>query len=310
MGSICGHLEEDKNKKENTFNEHPSSLNKNQIKIIYEQMNKSVCKIIVDFKGTGFLCMIPYPNIFNLLPVLISCNHVLTNDVVVPGNKLKLLFEGEEKIIEIDEERKVYKSPKKEFDVTIIELRKTDGFDFRNFLEVDESIYNNDNLNDFYKNKTVYVIHYPKFQEIKYSVDIIKSIDDSDINHFCTTFGGSSGSPILNLNNFKVIWIHKGNLDKSFNMGTVIKYPIEGFIKLYPPKIKKNEILLTLLIGKNDIKKEIYFLDNGPFEQAQNTEEKHNNLKSLMKIILRYISIILKQNIVNILSQKRKDSMK
>jgi len=104
MGSFCYEylIKNDEIIREKNFNNHPSSLNKNQIKRIFEQMNNSICKII-DYKGTGFLCLIPYPNNFNLLPVLISCNHVLKNNVVEPGNKIKLLFEGEEKLIEIDE---------------------------------------------------------------------------------------------------------------------------------------------------------------------------------------------------------------
>ena len=84
-------------KREKYLNNHPRSLSKIQIKRIYEQMNKSICKI-VDYKGTGFLCRIPYPNNLNLLPVLITCNHVLENKYIKPGKEIKLVFEEEEKI--------------------------------------------------------------------------------------------------------------------------------------------------------------------------------------------------------------------
>ena len=277
MGT-CG----DEIKREKHINKHPCSLTKVQIKRIYEQMNKSICKID-SYNGTGFICRIPYPNKLNLLPVLITCNHVLKNEDVKPGTKIKLLFEEKEIILEIDDDRKIYKSKKGEYDSTIIEIKKKDGFDFKNFLEVDESIYN-DNLNEMFKNKTVYIIHYPKIEEIKYSVDVINIIDRHIIRHFCSTDHGSSGSPILNLDTFKVIGIHSGNFNNNnnnYNIATIIKYPIEGLIKEYPPKIEKNEILLKLIIGEEDINKEIYFLDNGSFMNKENEGDIHNNLKEL-----------------------------
>ena len=275
MGIICS----DDIIREKHFNRHPSSLSKIQIKRIYEQMNKSICKI-VNSKGTGFICRIPYPNNLNLLPVLITCNHVLKNEDVKIGARIKLLFEEEEKILEIDDERKIYKSIEGEYDTTIIEIKKTDGFDFKNFLEVDESIYN-DNLNEMFKNKTIYIIHYPKLGEINYSVDIINFIDKNMISHFCSTDHGSSGSPIFNLDTFKVIGIHSGYIKTNTNIGTLIKYPIEGLIKEYPPKTEKNEILLKVLIREIDINKEIYFLDNGSFKKEEDAGEAHNNLKEL-----------------------------
>ena len=267
-------------KREKYLDKHPRSLSKMQIKRIYEQMNKSICKI-VDHKGSGFICRIPYPNNLNLLPVLITCNHVLKNEDVKPGSEIKLVFEEEEKILKIDDERKIYKSLKDEYDITIIEIKKTDGFDFKNFLEVDENIFN-DNLDKLFKNKTIYVIHYPKVDEIKYTVDVIHLIDDFKIRHFCETDYGSSGSPILSLDTFKVIGIHSGHAaTKSYNVGTIIKYPIDGLIKENPPKIEKNEILLKLIIRKDDINKDIYFLDNGSFEHDEDEGKIHNNLEEL-----------------------------
>ena len=267
-------------KREKYLDKHPRSLSKMQIKRIYEQMNKSICKI-VDHKGSGFICRIPYPNNLNLLPVLITCNHVLKNEDVKPGSEIKLVFEEEEKILKIDDERKIYKSLKDEYDTTIIEIKKTDGFDFKNFLEVDENIFN-DNLDKLFKNKTIYVIHYPKVDEIKYTVDVIHLIDDFKIRHFCETDYGSSGSPILSLDTFKVIGIHSGHAaTKLYNVGTIIKYPIDGLIKVAPPKIEKNEILLKIIIRKDDINKEIYFLDNGSFKHEEDEGKIHNNLEEL-----------------------------
>ena len=77
---------------------------------------------------------------------------------------------------------------------------------------------------------------------------------------------GSSGSPILNLNN-KVIGIHQDN----FNKGTFLNYPIKEFIKIFKSfnndnyiNIERNEMLLNEFKQKYDLNIEdtkIDFLD-------------------------------------------------
>ena len=95
-------------KEEAMFPGHVDPLPLSKISIITDQMKKSICKIDKEnFKGTGFLCLIPYPNRLRLLTVLITCNHVL-NDLKI-GNKIKLIFDRNEKIIIIDKFRKIYK---------------------------------------------------------------------------------------------------------------------------------------------------------------------------------------------------------
>ena len=62
--------------KENYIPGHAESLSMFQIEKIMKQMNKSVCKIDGSKNGTGFLCLIPFPNILHPLNVLITCNHM------------------------------------------------------------------------------------------------------------------------------------------------------------------------------------------------------------------------------------------
>ena len=104
-----------------------------------------------------------------------------------------------------------YTSPENEFDTTIIEIKNEDNFDINNMLEIDNNIYKND-LNNYYKNKTVYLIHYPNGLKSSYSHNIIKNIDVSNtkLYHLCESNDGSSGAPILNLQNFSVMGIHVG----------------------------------------------------------------------------------------------------
>jgi hypothetical protein len=66
-----------------------------------------------------------------------------------------------------------------------------------------------------YIGNSIYILHYPShFEENKASVSygILKSrCEDKTYNfrHLCLTEKGSSGSPILNLLNNKVIGVHK-----------------------------------------------------------------------------------------------------
>ena len=60
---------------------------------------------------------------------------------------------------------------------------------------------------------------------------LILVLKDYEIIHTCSTEKGSSGSPIINLLNNKVIAIHVGNsINMNFNKGTFLKYPIMDFI--------------------------------------------------------------------------------
>ena len=103
-----------------------------------------------------------------------------------------------EKIITIDNSRMTYTSEEKEYDTTIIEIKNEDNFDINNMLEIDNNIYKDD-LNKYYENKTIYIIHYPDGGNSSYSHNIIEKIHNEIIFHKCTTDFGSSGAPIFNL---------------------------------------------------------------------------------------------------------------
>ena len=63
------------------------------------------------------------------------------------------------------------------------------------------------------------------------------------ISHKCNTEKGSSGGPILNLSTNKVIGIHKAFINsKQFNIGTLLKYPLNLLKKKNFPSIPKIEI--------------------------------------------------------------------
>ena len=85
------------------------------------------------------------------------------------------------------------------------------------------------------KDKDIIVFHYEGGKEVKCSKGKLNNNKISDyIFHCCTTQKGSSGSPILQLEDYKVIGIHVGeDKEEKSNMGTFIKKPIEDFIKQY-----------------------------------------------------------------------------
>jgi len=107
-------------------------------------------------------------------------------------------------------------------------------------------------LDNLYKNKTIYIIHYPQGIESKYSVDVIQSIniDDIRINYLCATERGSSGGPILYLKTYRVIGMHIGKHGYiNWNIGVVSKFPIFEFNKKYNKVLENKENKI-----KNDIK--------------------------------------------------------
>jgi hypothetical protein len=196
----------------------PDAISFEGLEIIKEQKENNVCKIVKEngITGSGFLCIIPFPDKLHPLPVLFTCNHVLNDDDIKPGKEIKLIFNDKiEKILKIDDSRMTYTSEEKEFDTTIIEIRNEDNFDINNMLEIDNNIYK-ENFYQIYKDKTIYIIHYPNGLNSSYSHNIIKSItsDNIKINHLCESNDGSSGAPIINLQNFNALGIHVGKDEK------------------------------------------------------------------------------------------------
>ena len=78
---------------------------------------------------------------------------------------------------------------------------------------------------------------------MKFSIGNIKSIteDSFNIRHSYTTNIGSSGGPMINLFNYKVMGVHKGYKNK-FNLGTHLGIVIKEFNKINYPK-NNNTIL-------------------------------------------------------------------
>ena len=257
---------------------------------ILSQMKNSICKIhkLNGSNATGFFCKIKYFNKQNLLPVLITNNHVLNEDDIADKKNVCITInnEKENKSIYIDESRKKYTSSK--FDITIIEIKiKEDNIDINNFLEIDETIYKNRLfVETALINKSIYIIHYPKGKNVKVSYGLLSNIIDNDINHLCCTEEGSSGAPIISLETNKVIGIHIGctNNNFKFNKGKFIKYSINSFI--YHNKIKDEvENIREIYIIPKDKGGSIIPLDVKSSDTLKNIKERFLKKSGIKKYV-------------------------
>ena len=107
---------------------------------------------------------------------------------------------------------------------------------------------------------------------------VYMKIKKYDFKHSCSTRLGSSGSPILNINNNKIIGIHKKGAAK-FNKGTFISEPIKEFIKKYE---KKNNDDYNKII--NNIKNNIINMDK------VNDNVENNKNYCINDIIIKYVN--------------------
>ena len=248
---------------------------RNCIKKLGDQMDKDICMIEVGKeRGTGFFVKIPFPNLENMLPVLITNNHIINNDLINnKEKKIKIRIEEEDIEKEINLNNRLI-STNQEYDTTIIEIKDHDNIN--NFMKLDEriinDIINNKNENIKYKDSTIYIIQYPEGL-LSVSFGVLDEIyDDKPYNflHKCCTRKGSSGSPVINLSN-KIIGIHKKGYNMNNNEGTFLNYPIKEFIaKNYIDPIKnKNKI-------KEDLLSEFNYDYNNNILLNSNTKKEKN----------------------------------
>ena len=69
-------------------------------KIIAKQLENAICQLRILVKeigsaklGTGFLCKIPYPDEFALLPVLIKNNHIIDEENFKENKEIEIFFD-------------------------------------------------------------------------------------------------------------------------------------------------------------------------------------------------------------------------
>ena len=193
---------------EKSIDDYPSIVTIKKAKLIIEQIEKSICRIYCKdgSKGTGFFCYIKNKK-GKKLRVLITNNHIIGHEQINKNQKLTISFNNDKEIADLylDSNKNIYTD--KDYDITIIELKEKE-FNNNLFLEIDDRVYLENSKNMFNK-KSVYIIQYPKEYGPSVSYGIIKNINEKNgIEHCCHTNQGSSGSPIINLDNNKVLGVH------------------------------------------------------------------------------------------------------
>ena len=210
------------------------------MQVAMEQMKKCVCKIkLKDFQGTGFFCKIPFPDINKRLPVIITNNHIINEELLnTKGSKIIIDIKEEDSLKEICLDNRITFT-NREYDITLIEIKETDNIN--NYLELDDiiidDILNNNNKNMVYIDNEVYIIGYPEGKLSISSGQVNDIFEDKKyiFLHQCRTKAGSAGSPILNISNNKVIGVHHSTLlkfKKKRGKATFLNYPIKEFIKI------------------------------------------------------------------------------
>ena len=101
-----------------------------------------------------------------------------------------------------------------------------------------------------FKYENVYILQF-LHRDGFISYGLIKDIiDEHKIIHYCSTEVGSSGSPILNLKNKKVVGIHYGsNREQNCNYGTLLNNPIIDFTNKFKNKYNDKDFTNLKLLS-------------------------------------------------------------
>ena len=233
-------------KKEKIIIKYPEPISIEGLEIILQQMKNCICKIHRNdgIEGIGFFTKIPFEN--ELLPVLITNNHILSKNDINYNNIIRITFYNDKECrnIKIGNSRKIYHN--EFYDITIVEI-KPDIDQISKYIELDEGIY----IDNIYNNKSIYILNYNKGKNIEISYGLLINIESNDdIYYFSNIENHSLIKPIISFDNSKIMGIQCNSLNKQFNKGKSIKYFITEFNKV---NTEKNKYLNEITI-KYDLK--------------------------------------------------------
>ena len=229
---------------------------------------KSICKIRIKREGnticgTGF-----FMKVSDNLKYLITCHHII-NQVM---NNINIELEiWNKKIMKLTFDER-FKYFQKSLDITAIEIKEKDNI-YEDVIFLD---YDSNNIKGYsiYKDEDIFSICYDHGEQ-EFSLGNILNINDYEFLHNIDGFGvGSSGSPIISLNNFKVIGIH--------NMSIVCE-----------KKIKKGATFIGEII------KEILIPNKTISQDKNKIFSNNNNCKILSGNINNNLKINHNQNLIN-----------
>ena len=208
---------------------------------------------------------------------LVTSPNVLKN---IDSNSLKLTLDHEPKSLELGDIR--YED--KKYGKAVIEIKESSDIEY--FFEIDEDIFANEEERNMKFNKeSICIIQYDNKDNISVSYGIINDICGKEIKYSANINKNIKDNIILNLNNNRIIGISDCE-SKNYNNGIFIGDLIDQFRKIEhistPCSESENNytsISITINIDKNEINKEIYFLDNYYYDGGY--KYTHDHLKEL-----------------------------
>jgi ubiquitin-conjugating enzyme E2 D/E len=199
-------------------------------------MKNSICKIILENgkEGTGFFTKIPNKNKYDLLPALITNNHLIDElELKKEKNKIKISINNNNEYKEIDLSNRITFT-NKENDITFIEIKEKDIANIN--LEIDENVI--DDKSKSFDGESIYILHYNENKKISVSYSILKNLNENNNNnnnnfkYLCSMDIENSIAPILNLSNYKIIGIHHNSeKEKNYNFGLFLNKALKEFMR-------------------------------------------------------------------------------
>jgi len=241
-------------------------------------VNKSICKISIKLKnqknnGTGF-----FMKISNSLKYLITNYHVINPDLINEDIEIEIWNHKKMKLNLNNYNIKYFEDPK---DITVIEIKSSDEI----YKDIEFLNYDRNYINGYeiYNNADIFSIQHPLGKSAACASGKIIKIYEYEFDHNISTNNGSSGCPIIllndNINLIQVIGIHK-NSDKleKINGGTFIGEIFKELNNdLINSEIKDNYIINEIIIEDNDINKSIRII-NSYEEYMRNIIKESPNL--------------------------------
>ena len=182
-----------------------------------QKAKKAICEInLPKGYGSGFFCKIPYTEDNNqLIPALITCNHVLSKDLIKTNN-INIILNGQTKTLSLNQ-RKIWTD--EIIDFTCIEIKEKED-NIYTFFNLDDNVF----TNELYLNQNViiYGINNNKIgSKLVFSNGIIKKSNGCKFAYTCNTYPGCSGGRIVNQYDNCVIGIHEGEIKGTGNKNAV-----------------------------------------------------------------------------------------
>ena len=267
-------------------------------KLLIEKAENSICEIILRNEiepgyGSGFFCKIKYPDEFDEIIFLFTNHHVIKYELLYnKDNYIIIKIKNEEKKIFLNYYRKIWAD--ENLDFAAIEIIEQDNIiQLINTFEIDQKCFNINFDQKEYNKKGIVIASIGLNKKIELSQGALYYRNTNNLKqyffHDCNTAPGFSGSPIILINNLKIIGIHKGNNNSKANIGIYFK-EILNYINKEKEKIKENKIKGILDIKLNEIKDGVILLNQNEI----NKEEIKNNI--IVYLMNKRINTKIKDN--------------